>query len=189
MAFWTDSLAAEPKRNFRFQVTITGFNGKGGNDQSVVWWAKKVTKPNFTIAEGKHVYLGHTFYYPGKVEWQEISMTLVDPVTPNGGAILMDLVQKAGYILPTATNDSPLTLSKGKFGEESSGFGSFVIDQINSEGESIEKWTLHGPFIKSLKFGDLDYENEDLSNIEMGIRYDWAECDTGDSGSPFFETP
>ena len=187
MAFWTESLTSEPKRNFRFQITIGGFANKQGSDQqSVVWWAKKVTKPNFTIAEGKHVYLGHTFYYPGKVEWQEISMTLVDPVTPNGGAILMDLITQSGYVLPNKTEGSPKTLSKGKFGADASGLGSFVIDQINSDGESIEKWTLHGPFIKSLKFGDLDYENEDLSNIEMGIRYDWAECNT--ANTEFFQS-
>ena len=76
MAFWTTTPEQDPKRNFRFQVFMTGIQ----DSEPAVWWAKKVTKPNFTVAESKHVYLGHTFYYPGKVEWQTISMTLVDPL-------------------------------------------------------------------------------------------------------------
>jgi len=187
MAFWTQNTSTEPKRNFRFQVSMTGLNDgdKGGSagkaSQQVLWWAKKVTKPNFTIAEGKHVYLGHTFYYPGKVEWQEISMTLVDPVSPNATAIFLDMVAKSGYIIPKKPGDgvSSATLGKGSFADSSKGIGQVVITQLNHEGDTVEEWKLHGAFFKSLKFGDLDYENDDLSNIEVGLRYDWAECTTG----------
>jgi hypothetical protein len=187
MAFWTDnSSVTEPKRNFRFQVSMTGLpNKKGSGDESILWWAKKVTKPNFTIGEGKHVYLGHTFYYPGKVEWQEISMTLVDPITPNASAIFMDMVSKSGYVLPKDSG-SKKTLGKYKFNKTDTGIGTMTITQMNSDGEPVETWTLQNPFIKSLKLGDLDYENEDLSNIELGIRYDWAECNTADVD--FFKT-
>ena len=192
MAFWTDnSSATEPKRNFRFQVSMTGLqagdkgptNGKA--DDSILWWAKKVTKPNFTVGEGKHVYLGHTFYYPGKVEWQEISMTLVDPITPNASGIFMDMVAKSGYVLPKDST-SKQTLGKYNFSNDNKGIGTMVITQMDSNGNMVEEWTLKNAFIKSLKLGDLDYENEDLSNIELGLRYDWAECKTG--GSEFFKT-
>ena len=190
MAFWTDNSGAkEPKRNFRFQVSMTGLASKTGADsQSVLWWAKKVTKPNFTVGEGKHVYLGHTFYYPGKVEWQEISMTLVDPITPNASAIFMDMVAKSGYVVPQKPTDvgGVKTLGKGKFNVDSTGIGTMTITQMDSDGEPVETWTLQNPFIKTLKLGDLDYENEDLSNIELGIRYDWAECQT--AGVDFFKT-
>ena len=54
MAFWTTTPEQDPKRNFRFQVFMTGIQ----DSEPAVWWAKKVTKPNFTVAESKHVYLG-----------------------------------------------------------------------------------------------------------------------------------
>lgn len=196
MAFWTDNSGAkEPKRNFRFHVSMTGVNAnKGGNentsDTSVLWWAKKVTKPNFTIGEGKHVYFGHTFYYPGKVEWQEISMTLVDPITPNASAIFMDMVAKSGYVIPNKPNDPTGRQSLGKynFSDQTKGIGTMTITQLDSNGAMVEEWTVNNAFIKSLKFGDLDYENEDLSNIELGIRYDWATCKTaGQAGTEFFK--
>jgi hypothetical protein len=59
MAFWT-SPDSTPKRKFRFQVSITGM---APND--VVWWAKTVKKPAFTIGAAEHKYLNHTFYFPG----------------------------------------------------------------------------------------------------------------------------
>ena len=181
MSFWTTTKSWEPKRNFRFQVSISGF-ARDSNSDTVVWWAKKVTKPNFTIAEGKHVFAGHTFYFPGKVEWQEISMTLVDPVSPNAATLLMGIVEDSGYVLPKAAGSNK-SLSKGKFSTlptstTGGGLGVIKITQLDSDGKVVEEWKLHGAFIKSLKLGDLDYENDDLSNIELGLRYDWAELDS-----------
>ena len=64
MAFWT-SADSTPKRKFRFQVSIDGF---GTN--SVVWWAKTVKKPSFTIGAAEHKYLTHPFYFP--VQFQSV---------------------------------------------------------------------------------------------------------------------
>ena len=177
MAFWTET-GKDPKRNFRFQIQFTNIGAKDGNPNAdtIVWWAKKVTKPNFTIAEGKHVYLGHTFYYPGKVEWQEISMTLVDPVSPNAVAITNDIVREAGFVIP-GTPATVETMGKQKFNQS---IGDIVINQFDSDGNTVEQWTVKHAFLKSVKFSDLDYENDDLTTIEIGIRYDWAECKTGE---------
>ena len=188
MAFWTDGATdSDPKRNFRFKVVINGFQASqdrpanAGGD-SLVWWAKKVQKPNFTVAEAKHVFLGHTFYYPGKTEWQEITMTLVDPVTPNAMAILSDIHEKSGYQLPAP--DQPLiTQSKQK------SVGALVsvdIIQIDANDQPIESWSLKNPFIKKISFSDLDYENDELTTVDISFRYDWAECVTGPPNSTGF---
>jgi hypothetical protein len=50
------------------------------------------------------------------------------------------------------------------------------IQVLNAEGQTIERWDLKGPFIKSVKFGDLSYEDDALRTVELGIRYDWATC-------------
>ena len=109
MAFWTTTPERDPKRNFRFQIFITGVQGT----EPAVWWAKKVAKPNFTVAESKHVYLGHTFYYPGKVEWQAISMTLVDPVDPGSLFRINQIIRSGGYVIPGDAN-TLTTQSKSK---------------------------------------------------------------------------
>ena len=56
--------------------------------------------------------------------------------------------------------------------------GRMYIHMIDEDGTPIETWSLYNPWIKSVNFGDLDYESDELVNVEVGIRYDWAELET-----------
>jgi len=173
MAFWSEQYNAnskDPKRGFRFKITFQGMNGG-----DIVWFAKKVAKPSYTITESKHSYLNHNFYFPGRVEWDTIAMTLVDPVSPGAVAQTNALVVASGYQIP----GSPADLSFISKGKSTSAVGYLVIEQIDSDGNVTEMWTLKNPFIKSVKFGELDYESDDLSQIELELRYDWAVCEIG----------
>ena len=184
MAFWTaGATEQDPKRNFRFQVFISGLQQSvdGNSSQESIWWAKKITKPNFTVAESKHVYLGHTFYYPGKVEWQSISMTLVDPVNPGSLNRLNSIVTQSGYVVPGSPNTLVTQSKQGSVGA----LKNVTIIQIDGLGNSVETWELKNPFIKSVKFSDLDYENDELSTIDVEFRYDWATCSSKDGAASF----
>tara|TARA_R110002020_G_scaffold438794_1_gene649263 strand:+ start:4176 stop:4775 length:600 start_codon:yes stop_codon:yes gene_type:complete len=173
MAFWSENYNAQskdPKRGFRFQITFRGLNGS-----EIVWFAKKVGKPSYTITESKHSYLNHNFYFPGRVEWDTISMTLVDPVSPGAVAQTNALVVASGYQIPGNSADLS-SMSKGK---SVAAVGYLLIEQIDAEGDVTEAWTLKNPFIKAVNFGELDYENDDLTEIEIELRYDWAVCEIG----------
>ena len=50
------------------------------------WYAKSVTKPEVTIGTSEHQFLNHTFYYPGNVKWNLVTVELVDPVSPDAVA-------------------------------------------------------------------------------------------------------
>ena len=178
MAFWSTVDQKDPKRNFRFIVSFDGLQGQEGS----VWWAKKVGKPNFSVAESKHSYLNHTFYWPGRVEWQPITMTLVDPIEPASTATLNSLMETIGYSPPKGPGDT-VTQSKQKSDDK---LGPITIQQIDSNGDALETWTLHAPFIKKITYGELDYENDDLTQIEVELRYDWAACEIG--GTTAFTT-
>jgi hypothetical protein len=175
MTFWSaqyDANSKDPKRGFRFKITFRGMN-----DGEIVWFAKKVGKPSFTITESKHSYLNHNFYFPGRVEWDMVSMTLVDPVSPGAVAQTNALVVASGYQIPGNAEDLA-SMSKGK---ATAAIGFIIIEQIDSNDVVIERWELKNPFIKSVKFGELAYDNDDLSEIELELRYDWAVCEIGDS--------
>ena len=83
MPFWStnfgnqEDILKDPKRNFRFYITITGINTDNGGP--MIWYAKDVQKPTFTMAEASHEYLNHTYYYPGKITWNTIDIKMVDP--------------------------------------------------------------------------------------------------------------
>lgn len=169
MAFWSQELQAgtkDPKRKYRFKIIFTGL-GDG-----IIWYAKTVKKPSYNITQAEHTFLNHKYYFPGKVEWQEVSMTLVDPVSPGAVAQTNAIIRSAGYKPPG--NSSELeTISKGK---ASAAMGSIKIIQIDAEGNHIEEWALKNPSIMSVDFGELSYEDDGLLDIQIGLRYDWAEC-------------
>lgn len=174
MTFWSaqyDVNSKDPKRGFRFKITFEGLNGAG----DIVWFAKKVGKPSYTITESKHSYLNHNFYFPGRVEWDALSMTLVDPVSPGAVAQTNAMVVASGYQIPGSSADLA-SMSKGK---ATAAIGVITIEQIDSNNVPIETWTLKNAFIKSVKFGELAYDNDDLSEIELELRYDWAVCQIG----------
>ena len=184
MAFWGESmgaLSADPKRKFRFKVIFGGSAGDAANE--VVWWAKTVDKPKMSVDPTEHKFMGHTFKFPGSVKWEDINLTLVDPVSPDAAQKTLTILSEAGYVFPedtyaTTSTKAMNTMNKGK---ATAALGVFQIIQLNSDGAAIETWTLHNPFILSIGFGDLSYESDDLSEITLGIMYDWAQLKTEDS--------
>lgn len=168
MAFWTDATLRDPKRNYRFTVQLLAF------PEAATWYAKSVTKPKFAISETPHMYLNHTFYYPGKVTWETVNVTLVDPVEPDAVANTMAIIQNAGYHPPRDASDLS-TMSKARAVGALKGV---VIKQIDSDGALLEEWTLRNAFITNVDLGELSYDNEDLTNVTMTFRYDWATCVT-----------
>jgi len=200
MAFWSDA-QIEPKRKFKFIVTISG---KTDNTTIPSFVVKKVTKPSFTISEGTHQFLGNKFYYPGKLEWNAIDLTLVDSGGFNEGETaegqvgtaasgrqdvditrkILNILEQFGYQDPDGTgtaltsgfnNGSLKTFSK-RAGTTT--VPSIQIQQLDSNGSVIEAWTLNNAWIKEVNFGELDYTSEDHVEITLKIRYDWATFGT-----------
>jgi hypothetical protein len=194
MPFWStnfgeDTTLNDPKRKFRFTVEFQGIAAAIGG--AVMWYAKTVSKPSFQIAAAEHKYLNHTFYYPGSVTWQDVSVTLVDPVDPDMTATLSDIVVQSGYT-PPADTTALSTMSKAK---AAGALGTVIITQIDSEGKPLETWTLWNSFITEVKYGDLEYGADELSELSVTLKYDWARVETsnvsvavaGGAGNEFFK--
>jgi len=163
--FWSD-INTEPKRAYRWVLYI------GGIPQ---WMCKKVSKPAFTVSETEHVYLNHKFWYPGRVEWNTVSVTLADPVTPDAAETMMAIIDAAGYKLPL-DQDMTVTISKKPAVEA---LNRVSIQQIDDKGNKIEEWDLVNAWIKDVKFGELDYTSDDMVDVELEIRYDFATLNDG----------
>tara|TARA_B100000212_G_scaffold331047_1_gene297892 strand:- start:1417 stop:2022 length:606 start_codon:yes stop_codon:yes gene_type:complete len=187
MPFWStnfgnqDEILKDPKRNFRFFITITGIDTANGG--AMVWYAKSVNKPTFTLAEATHEYLNHTYYYPGKVTWNPIEMTMVDPGgDPEVAATLAGILTGAGYKQPVTPDSNNLnSMSKQK---AAGAIGTVKITQVDSEGKILEEWTLWNAFAQEVDFGStLAYGNDELTEVKLKVRYDWAQLDTSEVGS------
>jgi hypothetical protein len=176
MPFWTDGLAdgGDPRRNFRFKIISTSqgpnsvFNGLATNG---CWWAKKVTQPKPTIGESKHSFLAHDYYWPARVKWSDVDVTMVDPINPiNMQKQLVQAFQSTGGAVPTENNWRTI----GKF-QANAALGDLQIQGIDENGLAISTWTLKHSWIKEIGFTDYDYENENLMELTLKIKYDWAE--------------
>ena len=180
MAFWStqyDATDRDPKRAFKFKIIFEGAAG----GQEIIWWAKKVGKPSFDVTEATHSFLDKEFYFPGRVQWQTVSMTLVDPVAPvDAVAQTNALIAAQGYDITDSPTDALKTMSKGK---AAVALGDVRIVQLDSEGVEIETWTLQAPFVKKVSFGELSYDTDDLVEIELELRYDLATCEVASEGS------
>jgi hypothetical protein len=168
--FWTD-VNTEPKRNFRFLLLI------GGIPQ---WIVKKTGKPNFTIKDTVHKYLNHSFHYPGGVEWEKITVELVDPVAPDASRTIQDIISASGYHFPENPDDIS-TISKRS---ACSALGQVTIQQVGAvEGEIVEEWVLWNAWISSVKYGELDYNSEELTTLSIELTYDFAEMTKSGQGA------
>ena len=179
MPFWTeahDATTKDPKRKFRFQVSFNNITDPNGNG-SVLWYAKTVSKPSFQVATTEHKYLNHTFFYPGSVTWQDVSLTIVDPDNPDMSLTLARILEQSGYVIPGNAID-PESLASLSKGASVGALGQVTVVQLDALGNEIERWTLWNAFITEVKFGDLEYGSDDLLQLDLVLKYDWARIES-----------
>jgi len=179
MPFWKDAQVADPKRSFRWVLQL----GVAGLSENISYICKKVSKPQMNIAEAEHKFLNHTFYYPGSVTYEKITVDLVDPANPHSTEQLFKLIQDSGYQLPSTITDSvgadTTMASTNSKRLSTSAMNNAVIVMLDGDGNTIERTILKNPWISMVNFGgDLDYETEDLMTISLEIRFDWFELET-----------
>ena len=167
--FWS-SAKPDPKRQFRFIVEFPQIGVEGAIPQFVV---KTATKPKITISSTPHVFMDHQFNFPGRVTWDPVTITMVDPGGKSDIALmLMNKLGASGYKNPTTSKEAVISLSKDN--AVNKGLGAVSISQLNAEGQLVEKWTLKNAFITNMDFGGLDYSSDELSEISIELTYDWA---------------
>lgn len=164
MAFWSDP-QMDPKRAFKFLMYI------GGVPTYVV---KKVTRPEVEIGNVKHQFLNWEFNFPTRAKYSTVSLTITDPISPDMSAEVLGILQRSGFHYPEDPNDVT-TISKSK---AVGALGNVVIVQLGSDGEEIERTELVNAWVKKVSWGQLDYDSEDLLNIDVELVFDYARITT-----------
>ena len=181
MAFWTSPLS-EPKRKHRFILRLPELITPDGDFAYAEYLAKSVTKPSYTVGTTEHKFLGNTYYYPGAVTWNEVTATIVNSVAPDGNELLYQALQQMGYLKPDIQEDvflQNLPASTPNKQAALAALGQVQFDELSGEGGTLGTWKLNNAFLTNVTFGDLDYAGEDLLDIQMTIKYDWATYDVG----------
>jgi hypothetical protein len=144
----------EPKMKNRYIMEIDGIQSylvKAGNRPQINF--EKVTLDHINVKR----------QLKGKGEWQDLEITLYDPIVPSGAQAVMEWVR---------TSHESLTGRDGyaEFYKKDVDF--YMLGPV---GDKIEQWKLKGAFITSANFGDLDWSNAtDPTTIVLELTYDYA---------------
>lgn len=120
-------------------------------------------RPTFTMDPVVVDYVNIQRKFKGKATWQNITITLYDPITPVGAAAVHSWVQNYHH--------NPQT---GKEGYATDYKRDLRFDSIGSDGEILEQWRLAGAWIVSVNYGDFDWSTSEPVEISIELAYDFA---------------
>ena len=144
----------EPKTKNRFNMYIDGIES---------YFVKTANRPQITFEEIELNNINVKWYLKGKGTWEPLEITLYDPILPSGAQAVMEWVR---------LHHESVT------GRD--GYSDFYKKEINFNllgpvGDKVEEWVLHGAFIQTANFNDLDFANgTDVADISLTLRYDYA---------------
>ncbi len=171
--YWADR-SLVPKRQNRFILEMN----LGQTGQTVSYLVKTSGRPSFSVTEAEHRFLSHKFYFPGVVEWETLDVTLVDPVSPNASNIMWEALgagssEGMGWNEPNTFEDAKQAIVSKKKATEF-GINGVVIRALDGDGNVADEWALQNCWVQAVKFGDFDYSGDDLIDVTLTLRFDWA---------------
>ena len=99
----------------------------------------------------------------GKGDWQDLTITLYDPIVPSGAQAVMEWVRSSHESLTGRDGYAEFYKKDVDF---------YMLGPV---GDKIEQWKLIGAFISQANFGDLDWSNAtDPAQISITLTYDYA---------------
>jgi hypothetical protein len=98
----------------------------------------------------------------GKGDWQDITITLYDPIVPSAAQAVMDWI-RLGHESITGRDGYADFYKKD-----------ITFYMLGPVGDKIEQWTLKGAYIGQANFGDLSFDSNEPATIELTLTYDYA---------------
>jgi hypothetical protein len=144
----------EPKLANRFIMEINGIES---------YIIKTAQRPTVTseVVELDHINVKRKI--KGKTNWDDLEITLYDPITPSGAQQVMDWVRLSHESLTGRDGYAAFYKKDIKFWS------------LGPVGDKVEEWTLKGAFIIQANFGEMDWSNStDPVSITLSLAYDYA---------------
>jgi len=143
----------EPKLGNRFIMEINGIES---------YIIKTASRPTFSseVVELDHINVKRKI--KGKSTWDDVNITLYDPIVPSGAQQVMEWIRSSHESLT------------GRDGYAAFYKKDITFYLLGPVGDKIEQWTLKGAFITSANFGELDWASNDPLSIELTLAYDYA---------------
>ena len=146
--------AFEPKQANRFILYMDGMPSYILKGVSAVTLNQGVVTLNHMNVERK---------VKGKSVWQNVTLTLFDPITPSGAQATMEWVR---------LHHESVT---GRDGYSDFYKKDLTINVLGPVGDIVSEWILKGSFITSTNFGEYNWDTVDTAiNLQITVAIDYA---------------
>ena len=146
--------AFEPKQANRFILYMDGMPSYILKGVSAVTLNQGVVTLNHMNVERK---------VKGKSVWQNVTLTLFDPITPSGAQATMEWVR---------LHHESVT---GRDGYSDFYKKDLTINVLGPVGDIVSEWILKGAFITSTNFGEYSWDTVDTAiNLTIEVSIDYA---------------
>ena len=146
--------AFEPKVQNRFIMYVDGIPA---------YTIKGISSVGFSQNE---IILNHINVYrkiKGRMVWNDLTMTLFDPITPSGAQAVMEWVR---------LHHESVT---GRDGYSDMYKKDVTINVLGPVGDIVSEWIIKGAFIKSGEFGEYNWDNgEAAQNLTVVLGMDYC---------------
>tara|TARA_R110000772_G_scaffold56138_2_gene127893 strand:+ start:454 stop:942 length:489 start_codon:yes stop_codon:yes gene_type:complete len=145
--------AFEPKVQNRFIMYVDGIPA---------YTIKAVSSVGFAQEEIKLNHINTYRKIKGKLSWNDITMTLFDPITPSGAQAVMEWVR---------LHHESVT---GRDGYSDMYKKDVTINVLGPVGDIVSEWIIKGAFIKSGEFGEYNWDTEAAAQnltVVLGMDY------------------
>ena len=145
--------AFEPKVTNRFIMYIDGIPS---------YMVKSVASPSFTDGVIKLDHINTYRKIRGKREWQNMTLSLYDPITPSGAQAVMEWA-RLGYESVT-----------GRAGYSDFYKKDVTLNMLGPVGDIVGEWIIKGAFVASSNFGTYNWSTDEAISVEMTLTMDYC---------------
>jgi len=146
--------AFEPKQANRFILYMDGIPS---------YIIKGVSAVTLTQGEVPLNHINILRKVKGKTVWNDVTLTLFDPITPSGAQSVIEWVR---------LHHESVT---GRDGYSDFYKKDLTINVLGPVGDIVSEWVLKGAFIKEANFGEYNWDTVDTAvNLTMTLAIDYA---------------
>ena len=146
--------AFEPKVQNRFILYIDGIPS---------YLIKKASAPGF---EANEIIIDHINVYrkvKGKVRWNDMTLSLYDPIAPSGAQTVMEWARLAHESVT------------GRDGYSDFYKKDLRMNILGPVGDVVGEWIIKGAFVKSANFGEYDWSSGEAA-VELSVTIAMDYC-------------
>lgn len=122
------------------------------------WWVSSCSRPNIKQSAVEIPFMNTSNYVIGRYNWEEINVTLRDPIGPSASQAVMEWVRLHSE---SATGRQGYAVAYKR---------DLILEMLDPTGTVISQWIIKEAMLTSVKFSELDYSGDEIATIELSLR-------------------